>query len=157
MTATVNSHLSSIYMFKGRSGIVMDNLMLYVTGGLATARFNTTYSTAATAGFVAQALPGAIGFGLTPFGATANFTETRWGWVAGFGAEYAVTPNITIKSETLYASFPDRDGTTTVTYVGGIGALLAAAGLPGSRGFNFTQSDSIWISKIGLNFRFGGY
>jgi outer membrane immunogenic protein len=103
-----------------RTGVALDNMMLYVTGGLALARFRTTYFDGADS-------------------ETDTFKEWRTGWVAGFGTEWAWSPNLTIKSEVLYANFTDRDKTT---------ALIDG-------GSSFRHSDQVWISRIGVNYKFG--
>jgi hypothetical protein len=52
---------------------------------------------------------------------TEQFTlsGTRWGGVIGFGAEYALTNNISIKSETLYLA----------TFAAARGESVSAAGM----------------------------
>lgn len=70
----------------------MDNLLLYVTGGIAAGHFKTDWTNI---------------FG--GFSTVATINEWRWGWVAGFGTECAWTPNVSIKSEVLYVDFVDRE------------------------------------------------
>jgi outer membrane immunogenic protein len=119
--------MDSFFTARVRSGMAWDNMLFYFTGGFAAARFRTTYED--------------FNGGATPFD-SVEFKEWRWGWVAGFGTEWAWTPNLTIKSEVLYANFADRE-----------------------RGFNFvafgpaqfTHNDAVWVSRVGLNYRFGGY
>jgi opacity protein-like surface antigen len=40
------------------------------------------------------------------------------GWVYGFGGEYAISRNWTIKAEALFTKFSDRDYTATIPVVG---------------------------------------
>jgi outer membrane immunogenic protein len=110
-----------------RAGVALDNVLLYVTGGLAGARFRTTYED--------------FNGGATPLD-SVTFSEWRLGWVAGFGTEWAWTPNWTIKSEVLYANFADRDRSNTFPAFG-----------PAA----FTHSDAVWVTRIGLNYKFGGW
>jgi opacity protein-like surface antigen len=111
---------------------VFDNVLLYVTGGLAAGHFKTTY----TNQFLG--IPGIIA------GTTSQATsdERRLGLVAGFGAEWAWTDRISLRSEVLYVDFVDRER----RFLFATPATFA----------NFTSSDSMWISRIALNFKFGG-
>jgi hypothetical protein len=68
-------------------------LLLYVTGGLAGARFRTTSDD--------------LNGGATPLD-SHTFSEWHLGWVVGFGIEWAWSNNLTFKSEMLYANFADR-------------------------------------------------
>ena len=72
----------------------------------------------------------------------ADNNQWRWGLVAGFGAEWAWTDRVSIRSEVLYVDFPDRERRFLFTAVP---ATFA----------NFTESDSMWISRIGLNVKLG--
>jgi outer membrane immunogenic protein len=107
-----------------RGGVALDNILLYVTGGVAAAKFRTTYED--------------LNGGATPLD-TVTFNEWRWGWVAGFGTEWTFTPNLSLKSEVLYANFSDRE---------------RSFNFPGFGPATFTHSDQVWISRIGLNYRF---
>ena len=71
----------------------------------------------------------------------ASTDDWRFGLVAGFGAEWAWTDRISIRSEVLYVDFLDREY-----------RFLFA---PPATFANFTESDSMWISRIGLNWKFG--
>ena len=117
----VESKMNTFVTARVRTGLALDSLLLYVTGGFAAAHFKTTWSDSDSTD-------------------SATFKEWRYGWTAGFGTEYAWTPNWSLKSEVLYASFVDRDRTATI------------AGTP----YNFRHSDSVWVSRIGLNYRWGG-
>jgi len=124
---SVESRMNSFFTARVRSGIAWDNMLVYLTGGLAGARFRTTWAD--------------FNNGLTPLDGV-EFTETRWGWVAGFGTEWAWTPNLTFKSEVLYANFADRS---------------ASFNFPSFGPATFTHSDAVWVTRVGLNYRFGGY
>jgi outer membrane immunogenic protein len=63
---------------RGRLGYAADRFMPYVTGGLAFGKVNAT-------------VPG-----------VGSQSETQLGWTAGAGVEYAVTNNISWKTEYLY-------------------------------------------------------
>jgi len=67
----------------------------------------------------------------------ATFNEWRVGWTAGFGSEWAWSRNWSLKSEVLYANFMDRD----------VSAVIGGAP------YSFRHSDSVWVSRIGVNYR----
>ena len=61
---------------------------------------------------------------------------------AGFGVEWALSDRVSIRSEVLYVDFLDHSKRF----------LLAAP----TTFATFTESDSAWISRIGLNVKLGG-
>jgi outer membrane immunogenic protein len=113
-----------------RSGVVVDNLLLYVTGGLAYANFKRDLA------FTEDDIP-----------ATETFSSsrTRFGWTAGAGTEWAINANWSFKSEFLYMQF-QKDETTETSVV-----------LTDNERIRFKHDDSAWIARVGLNYRFGGY
>jgi outer membrane immunogenic protein len=114
---------------RARSGVIVDDLMLYVTGGLAYASIKHDFA-------INDALIGPP-LGVESFSAKSG----RWGWVGGVGAEWAWSDNVSIKSEVLYVRF-------TETSTSG----FSPAGL---QTVNFDNNDSMWVSRIGINFRWG--
>jgi outer membrane immunogenic protein len=124
---TLQNRFDALLTARLRAGMAMDNLLLYVTGGVAAARFRTTYTD--------------VNGGATPLD-IVTFSEWRWGWVAGVGAEWAWSPNLTLKSELLYANFADRE---------------QSYAFPGFGPATFTHSDAVWISRVGLNYKFSAY
>jgi hypothetical protein len=58
--------------------------------------------------------------------------------VAGFGTEWAWSDRVSLRAETLYIDFVDREHN--------VPALLA----------NFTHGDSMWLTRVGVNVKFGG-
>jgi outer membrane immunogenic protein len=121
------SRMDAFLTARLRAGVALDNMLLYVTGGLAAARFRTTWED--------------FNAGATPLD-TVTFSEWRLGWVAGFGVEWTWTGNWTFKSEALYANFSDRERSHT---------------FPGFGPATFTHSDEVWIARVGLNYKFGGF
>jgi outer membrane immunogenic protein len=117
----ITSRLNALVTGRVRAGAALDNLLLYVTGGVAAARINTTWVDGDD---------------------VAEIKEWRWGWVAGFGTEWAFTDRISLRSEVLYVDFVDRQH--RVPFFS-----------PDSFA-NFTHSDSAWIARVGLNVKFGG-
>lgn len=65
--------------------------------------------------------------------------DVRWGWTAGFGTEWAINDRISLKSEVLYMQFEDSNHSVPI-----IGPIA----------IDFTDRDSMWVSRIGLNFKF---
>jgi hypothetical protein len=70
--------------------------------------------------------------------------KTKWGWTLGVGTEWAMWNNWSLKSEVLYAAFENDSNTFTSV-------------LNGPPGRNFDHQDNVWISRIGLNYRFGDW
>jgi outer membrane immunogenic protein len=68
---------------RGRGGYAMNNVLLYVTGGLA------------------------YGGGTVDFGFTSE-SQTHLGWTIGAGVEVGLTPNWSAKAEYLYVRLEDR-------------------------------------------------
>jgi opacity protein-like surface antigen len=66
---------------------------------------------------------------------TISASDNRTGWTAGFGAEFALTNNWSVKSETNYLGFGSR-------------------GLTLSDGTFVNSKLNFWESKIGVNYRF---
>jgi outer membrane immunogenic protein len=126
----IKSRFEGLVTARTRVGIVHDNVLLYLTGGVATGHFNTTYTNRFLG--IAGVIPGVTN--------QASVDEWRWGMVAGAGAEWAWTDRVTIRSEVLYVDFADSEK-----------RFLFA---PPATFANFTQSDSMWISRLGVNFKF---
>jgi outer membrane immunogenic protein len=77
---------------RGTAGFAIDRALIYATGGVSFIQTN---------GCTAAA-PGAACAALTQFGGT------RAGWTIGAGLAYAVTPNVSIRGEYLYANYGTR-------------------------------------------------
>lgn len=96
---------------RGRVGLAFDNLLFYGTGGLAYGKVKTSYS----ASFSGN---GDNNDGYDDYTATASgsTSATKFGWAAGGGVEYGITPNVTLSTEYLYVdlgrskSSPGEDG-----------------------------------------------
>ena len=129
-TLAVSSSLQSFGTLRARTGVVVDNLLLYVTSGLAFA--NTERSVALTVPGVTQ---------LGPF----SDEKSRVGWTVGFGTEWAFAPSWSFKSEVLYARFETEENTHTCR-------LLCNPDRP----VRFEHESSAWVTRFGINYRFGG-
>jgi outer membrane immunogenic protein len=130
---SVSSDVRSFGTVRTRAGVVVDQLLLYTTGGVAYAHMNSAWAVTNILG----------GVPVTERFATS---DTRWGWVAGVGTEWQLTPSISIKSEALYVKFTDNSSTFN-------SALAALNGNPVTK--NFDEQDAMWVGRIGVNYRFG--
>jgi outer membrane immunogenic protein len=81
----------------------------------------------------------------TPGTETFETGKSKWGSTLGVGTEWAIWGNWSLQSEVLYAKFEKDE--TSFTCAVFCGALEQK---------RFDHHDSVWISKIGLNYRFGG-
>jgi len=96
--------------------------MVYLTGGIADALVQDRYYTLLNA---------------------ATSTKSRFGWTAGLGTEYAISPNITVNAEALYVSLNNNSST------------YAPVTLPRLQITNTNKfSDSAWIGRIGVAYKF---
>jgi outer membrane immunogenic protein len=125
---TVTSKLRWFGTARVRTGIVVDNLLLYVTGGLAYANFKRDLT------FFEDNDPTTEVF---------SRSRTRLGWTAGVGTEWAINANWSLKSEFLYMQFEKDEVSQTSAVI-----------FPGTT-TRFQHDDSVWVSRIGLNYRFG--
>jgi outer membrane immunogenic protein len=127
---TVDGKLRSFGTLRTRAGIVVDQLFLYVTGGLAWMDAKHT---------VSNVFPGL---------ATEQFTfsDSRWGAVGGVGVEYAWSDNISIKSEVLYIATPDKTHSVQTNPV--INRCVTNGSVCA-----FKTDDSAFVARIGINIR----
>jgi outer membrane immunogenic protein len=126
----VSSRMKSFGTVRARTGVVVDNLLIYVTGGVAWARFDRDFT------FFSQENGGET--------EVLSASHNRWGWTAGVGTEWAITPSVSLKSEVLYIGFQQKEYSITSTFFD-----------PGFS-YRFDSRDSVWVSRVGLNFRWGG-
>ena len=126
---TLSSRLDWYASARARTGLIVDNLLLYVTGGIAYANLSHTFTVTDD--------------GSTPPLERFSADRGRWGGVIGVGTEWAWSPNWSIKSEFLYYRFQQE---TT--------SGISPNGSPDP--VHFDNNDSMWVSRIGLNYRWGG-
>ena len=102
---------------------------MYVTGGLAVAGVNVSYrnNTTESNDLLSNSL---------------SVDETRYGWTAGFGAEYALGGNWSVKAEYLRVMLGD----TTVN------VPFTASDVTGS----IKVSQDIDLIRAGINYKCGG-
>lgn len=107
---------------RGRLGYAWDELLLYGTGGAAYGNLKAKahFSDAPDLDF--------------------DVSDTQWGWTIGAGVEYAITPNITLKTEYLYVDLGSVD-------LNGYNVVVDAVG--------DTSVDAAFHTvKFGLNYKF---
>ncbi|HEY5829045.1 MAG TPA: outer membrane beta-barrel protein [Hyphomicrobiaceae bacterium] len=129
----VTRDVNSFGTLRTRTGVVVDSLLLFATGGLAWAKMDSSWAVTDFRGgsFVTE---------------TFGTSDTRWGWTAGVGTEWALAPNISIKSEALYLKFTDNDSAFN-------SAFAVQNGSPAIK--RFDEQDAMWVARIGVNYRFG--
>jgi len=110
-----------------RAGLlVTPQTLLYVTGGLAVGHVEHSYTLAIN------------GAGVNFFSGSTSGTEI--GWTAGAGAEFAISPRMTLRGEYLYYDLGDTK--------------FAAPGLPGVGNFNVTAENTGHIARAALAYKF---
>jgi len=132
-TINLESRLRWFGTARVRGGVVVDNILVYVTGGLAYAKFDRSVS-----------------FNQDSPLASAVFTsdKVRWGWTVGAGAEWQWANNWSLKGEFLYMNFQDSDYPIPVVTING-----ATFGNPGSA-YSIKNQDEVWVARLGVNYRF---
>ena len=126
----VSSKLSAFGTLRGRVGLAVDRTVLFVTAGAAYGRTDskTCYYSACP------------GYSANNTVEITNGGGGKWGWIAGVGVEQAVTDNLSVKFEALYADTGYR--------------YKPNASDPTNYALRFT--DSAAIVRFGLNYKFGG-
>jgi outer membrane immunogenic protein len=135
LTVAGSVNLQGFGTVRARTGIIVDNVLLYLTGGLAYA--NTERSVE-------------LIWNPNPALNQGPFTDekTRWGWTMGFGTEWKFASNWSFKSEVLYARFETDESSRTC------GVNLCGGAAPTT--VRFEHDSSAWVSRIGVNYYFGG-
>jgi outer membrane immunogenic protein len=106
-----------------RAGVVVDNLLIYATGGFAYANIQHTWT-------ITDPAPASESF---------SSGSSRWGGVIGIGTEWAFNRNWSLKSEALYIQFQDKDTTGFSTN--------------GAQNVRFESQDWMWVTRVGVNYR----
>ncbi|MFC2049327.1 outer membrane protein [Chlamydiota bacterium] len=118
-TERFDSHLRWFSTIRARGGIAVCDTLLYVTAGAAVAHIKSN-----------------IASNTNRF----NDHHNRWGWTAGFGAEFALWCNWSVDAELLYLHFGNHSKTFT--------------NAAGNARFAFDYSESAWVGRLGFNYRF---
>jgi outer membrane immunogenic protein len=129
LLATCHAKIDSFGTAAGRLGWATDRILIYVKGGAAWARDHFDYSSQTFTAF------------LTPLD---SISDTRWGWMAGVGGEYALDGNWSAKIEYDFLDLGTKTYNLPV-----VTSLLPTA--------VHTQDirERIQLIKVGLNYKFG--
>jgi outer membrane immunogenic protein len=98
LTVSAGSEITSFGTVRGRLGYSWDRALLYVTGGWAYGKIDSGAAIALT--------PAGGGGG---FGGGLSRGTTHNGWTAGVGMEYALTNNLSLKTEYLYVDLGGKN------------------------------------------------
>jgi len=146
---TMNVRVDWFSTIRARLGYLpMDNLLTYLTGGLAFGRIDSSGNN----GFLGSVTENIGGFGFLCAGSAVRATclagssrSTAAGWTLGGGLEYAVSKNWTLKAEYLYVDLGNHTTTLTALVPNGTDALTS---------FNANYTTSFNVVRGGLNYRF---
>ncbi|OAF17919.1 outer membrane protein [Bradyrhizobium neotropicale] len=125
---------------RGRAGLVVNNALVYVTGGAAWADVKQT-------GVEFNNLASSPTFG-APTGFTANRSGVLWGGVVGAGVEFALASNWIVGGEFLHTMYEDRSANIV-----GVSGLSACANPANCVIRNQLTTD---VARLRLNYKFGG-
>ncbi len=147
-TMAAKETVGSFGTLRARLGALpFESLLLYGTGGMAVAQVKGSFALAA--GGTGANTVGGFSYGCTA-GTTCfagSSSQTLIGWTAGGGAEYAITSNLTFKTEVLYVHLEKPSTTVAAT----------ALGAPGNAPSSFTGTFGyvyFIVARGGLNYRF---
>jgi outer membrane immunogenic protein len=130
---TLHDSIQWLGTVRGRAGLAIDNVLTYLTAGLA---YGSTRHT--------NVHPF---FNVDP---NFNLSSTKVGFVAGVGAEYALDPRWSVKAEVLYVDLGKNSATIAGT------AQSTPPGNPTTASGRFDILDTMWILRAGVNYKFGG-
>jgi len=123
-----NSKTDNLGTIAGRFGVAVNQSLLYVKGGGAWAHDK----------FSVTAAPGSA---ICGGGLCQSVTDTRWGWMAGLGWEYAFTNNWSAKLEYDHLGFGRKRET--------VQGVFASSGP-----FDYDILQTVDLVKAGINYRF---
>jgi outer membrane immunogenic protein len=129
---------------RGRLGYAVDKWLLFVSGGAAFARIDSS-----TACLFSAALPPPVpaAGACPPNGFSLFQTDNRSGYTVGAGIEYGLSYGWSVRSEYLYVSIPSY-----TTFTPGVNNP-ATGGFPNYLSTKMTNN----IYRFGLTYKFGNY
>ncbi len=135
LTTSAKSEVEYFGTLRARLGFTpIDRLLIYGTGGLAYGQIKTS--------------GGVVGVQAPALAWSGSNSDTKFGYAVGAGLEYAITNNLTLKTEYLYYDL----GKTTVNAVGNA-AVRGVAALNGIDYVSRTENRGS-IVRAGLNYKF---
>jgi outer membrane immunogenic protein len=138
---------------RGRLGVLpANNILIYTTAGLAYGRVDENVSLNNVGG-LGVGVPGfSFQCGLIPAGTPNCFvgssSRITAGWTTGAGLEYALSRNLSLKTEYLYVNL-DRGNTVNVVAQ----TVLLAGNAPSSFSAAWSRAD-FNVLRVGLNYQF---
>lgn len=134
---TVNTSVSTDWLItlRPRVGIAANNWLFYATGGLAVGNVKSSFNFTDTFATATE---------------SASMSQTRTGWTAGAGTEYALMNGWSVKAEYLYVDLGRQSTTST-----NLAAFVPAIPFP-SNVYTHSVDLRTNIVRVGLNYKFGG-
>ena len=133
---TLNEKTQWLGSARGRLGYAWDRFLVYGTGGAAWGKIDTSIN--------ANCLVNGCGVSSLQVNTTANFSDTKVGWVAGAGIEAMLSASWIARVEYLHYDFGSVTSTRNLTDPG----IVQSA--TWSRSFRY---DTV---RAGLSYKFGG-
>ena len=122
-------HIDWFGTARARAGFAVNQILLYATGGAA---YGGVHSSASV-----------VGNPTTTGNFAGSFSDTRFGWVAGAGVEWAFAPNWTVKGEYLHVD------------LGSDNVVITDPQFPGTTAtYHFRHAFD--AGRVGINYKFGG-
>jgi opacity protein-like surface antigen len=131
---------------RARAGLVVNNALVYATGGAAWANVRQT-------GVDFNNVTGNANFGL-PTGVTANASGTLWGGVIGAGVEFALGQNWSVGGEFLHTVYQDRGANVFDPTQANGNACLIFNPLPQTNCVIRSQLTTD-VARVRVNYKFG--
>ncbi len=125
VTLALQDKLDWYASIRGKAGVVVDSLMLYLSGGLAYANVEQTWAITDTSGPAYEEFSSGNG---------------AWGFVGGVGAEWALSPNVSLKAEGLYMDFVNEE--------------ISRYSPAGTQVVSFDTKSSMMTGRMGINVKF---
>ena len=139
-TETINSNTQWLATLRARLGVTFGNFLLYGTGGAALGSVKTDVTLACATGCGSSFLPQVVN-------QTSSQTDTKFGWVAGLGAEMAIDNHWSAKVEWLHIDLGKVDSSLTVN---------GNNGAPSTETAVWSRNERYDVIRVGFNYRFGG-
>ena len=138
VNSTTASKIAGLVTFAGRAGLAADRWFVFAKGGLTIAHENHSVN------FLVQQFPAGPNQNLVAAG-----RENRVAPMLGFGAEYALGNNWSVKSEYDYIHLGSRNvGLSGTVAVNGVVTPVPVLSAP--------VEQAMHLVKLGVNYRFGG-
>jgi len=139
---TVQSKLPWFATIRGRIGLAVDDVLVYVTGGAAVAQIDASWS---------QFTP-VVTTGLAPAAIFASDNSAHWGIAVGAGVEYMLTPNWIFRGEFLYMDFASRSfNLVCLSFPGGCNSVNE---FPFAFVGRFSSTATVAIGRVGIVYKF---